>query len=186
MTAPDTSAPAAQGDGAETWRVVLESTDGVRVEVKPDLTADACFCNGRPGVRGRCYCGALWLENGAAAEWNAHGVVNGLAVRESGSSPRVAVLQWARSFIGWTPVEILAPGEATRAELIAERDAAIARAVAEEREACAAVCDEIEHELKVEAMLEREDGDGDEAASDEQAVGASACAAAIRARGGAQ
>ena len=61
------------------------------------------------------------------------------------------------------------------------------RAVAEEREACAAVCDEIEHELKVEAMLEREDGDGDEAAaSDEQAVGASACAAAIRARGGAQ
>ena len=171
MTAPDPSGrndAATQGGGAQTWRVVLERpATGERRTVALDLVADACFCDARP-----CECGGRWIATCPDSPLS----------RGQGDSPRHAALMcvaeawpWvATEGWPWAPVEILAPGEPSRA-------------VAEEREACAAVCDEIEHELKVEAMLEREDGDGDEAAaSDEQAVGASACAAAIRARGGAQ
>ena len=162
MTAPDTSGrsdAATQGDGAQTWRVVLErASTGERVEVTPTVTRRAGETEERIA--------------GCDLGWTAHGEAPFGDFRGYGLTPRAAVLDWLQGTWAWVPVEILAPGEPSRAELVAAHAAAIARAVAEEQARCIADC---EAEAEGWATQERQDA-------------ARACVYAIqrRARGGAQ
>jgi hypothetical protein len=97
---------------AQAWRVICEDGKVRALDVR------RLACDGMPGASG------VFPWHAECAE------VGGTAV---GRTPREAVQSIVRMAF-WTPVEILAPGEKTREEAVAE-------AVKAEREACANLCE---------------------------------------------